>query len=68
MGRHDARQSANVGHRPRMRSATRVLLTILSTLLNTSVTPNSPMFMLKVSFPSPPRSQTELAIPSPATE
>src|SRR5262245_22714095 len=36
MGRHEARQSANVGHRPRMCAATRVLLTILSTLLNTS--------------------------------
>src|SRR6516225_7709003 len=43
MGRHEARQSANVGHKPRMRSATRVLLTTRSTLFNTSVTPNSPM-------------------------
>src|SRR5262245_10578520 len=52
MGRHEARQSANVGHKPRMRSATSVLLTILSTLFNTSVTPNSPMTTARSSMPA----------------
>ncbi len=52
MGRHEALQSANVGHKPRMRSATRVLLTTLSTLLNTSVTPNSPMTTARSSMPA----------------
>src|SRR5262249_3763586 len=52
MGRHEARQSANVGHKPRMRSATRVLLTIRSTLFNTSVTPNSPMTTARSSMPA----------------
>src|SRR5258708_35462939 len=43
IGRHDARQSASVGHRPRMRSVTPVFLTILSTLLRTSGQPISQM-------------------------
>src|SRR5262249_29681607 len=52
MGRHEAFQSANVGHKPRMRSATRVLLTTLSTLFNTSVTPNRPMTTARSSMPA----------------
>lgn len=52
IGRHDARQSASVGHRPRMRSVTTVLLTILSTLLRTSVTPNSPITTANSSMPA----------------
>src|SRR5262249_13204508 len=45
-------QSANVGHKPRMRSAMRVLLTTRSTLFNTSVTPNSPMTTARSSMPA----------------
>ena len=52
IGRHEAFQSASEGHRPRMRSVTIVLFAIVSTLLRTSVTPNSPMTTASSSMPA----------------
>ena len=52
IGRHEARQSASDGHRLRMRSVTTLLFASRSTLLRTSVNPNSPMTTARSSTPA----------------